>query len=427
MKKVILGIATLLIIALITFIYFTKKERDQLALNKETALESAYTEIIIKKDFGIIPADSFKVETRRIRWSENFNKIFRRYHISGDVREILNKKISDVFDVRKIKAQNYYKVYRKKNEIPEFLVYKHSTTEYLIVNIKAQKAEFRTKKTVIKHRISEGTIASSLWNTMVDNDINPELSIELSEIYAWTIDFFGLQKGDHFRVVYDEKFIDDTISIGIENIQSVVFNHMGDNYFAFGYEQNGVFDYWDEKGNSLRKAFLKAPLKFARISSKFSKRRFHPILKIYRPHSGVDYAAPKGTPVYSIGDGVITKKGYGKGAGNYVYIKHNSVYTTQYNHFSRFAKGIRRGQRVKQGQLIGYVGATGYATGPHLDFRMYKNGQAVDPLKVKAPPVKPIEKENLKAFFQVRDLYINDLVVFQKRSYSLPEGNLLYK
>jgi murein DD-endopeptidase MepM/ murein hydrolase activator NlpD len=186
--------------------------------------------------------------------------------------------------------------------------------------------------------------------------------------------------------------------------------HSGKDFFAIPFEQDSSLSFFDEEGNSLRKTFLKAPLKFSRISSRFSNSRLHPVLKIRRPHHGVDYAAPTGTPVYSVGDGKIIAKAWDKkGGGNYIKIKHNGTYTTGYLHLNGFAKGIKVGDFVKQGDLIGYVGKTGLATGPHLDFRFYRNGKPVDPLKVDAPPVEPISEENKTIFDSIKTIYMDSL------------------
>jgi murein DD-endopeptidase MepM/ murein hydrolase activator NlpD len=199
-------------------------------------------------------------------------------------------------------------------------------------------------------------------------------------------------------VIYEESFVDSQ-SIGIDKVLGAWIYHNQNEFWAIPFIQDSVRSFFDEEGNSLRKAFLKAPLRFSRISSGFSNSRYHPVLKIRRPHHGIDYAAASGTPVHSVGDGVITKRGYQKnGGGNYVKIKHNSVYSTTYMHLSRFGKGIKQGVYVKQGDVIGYVGATGLATGPHLDFRFYKNGSPVNPLKVEAPPVEPVHEENKSTY-----------------------------
>jgi murein DD-endopeptidase MepM/ murein hydrolase activator NlpD len=235
------------------------------------------------------------------------------------------------------------------------------------------------------------------------------LALRLSDIFAWSIDFYAIQKGDRFRVIYDEMFV-DSASIGVGNIYAVQFDHMGTENYAFRFFQDDRFDYFDEEGQSLRKAFLKSPLEFARISSRFSHSRMHPVLRIRRPHHGVDYAAPKGTPVRAIGDGTVIARAYqAGGGGNYVKIKHNSVYTTTYMHLSGFAKGIVQGARVQQGQVIGFVGSTGLSTGPHLDFRVHKNGTPVDPLKVEAPPVEPVNESRMPEYVTMKDSLLAEL------------------
>ncbi|RLD91546.1 MAG: metalloendopeptidase, partial [Bacteroidetes bacterium] len=251
-------------------------------------------------------------------------------------------------------------------------------------------------------QFASGTIETSLWESIQAADANPMLAVELSEIFAWTIDFFGIQKGDRYKVIYKESYVDST-SLGINKIMGAWIYHNNNEFWGIPFVQDSVRSFFDEKGNSLRKAFLKAPLRFSRISSGFSNSRFHPVLKIRRPHHGVDYAAASGTPVHTVGDGVITRVGYQKnGGGNYVTIKHNSVYSTTYMHLRGFGKGVKQGVYVKQGDVIGYVGSTGLATGPHLDFRFYKNGSAVNPLKVEAPPVEPIHDNNQIAYETVR-------------------------
>src|SRR5690606_28735278 len=210
-------------------------------------------------------------------------------------------------------------------------------------------------------------------------------------------------------VIYDEMFV-DSASIGIGNIYAVQFDHAGTENYAFRFFQDDRFDYFDEQGQSLRKAFLKSPLEFARISSRFSHSRLHPVLRIRRPHHGVDYAAPKGTPVRTIGDGTVITRAYqAGGAGNYLKIKHNSVYVTTYMHLSGFAQGVVQGARVKQGQVIGFVGSTGMSTGPHLDFRVHKNGTPVDPLKVEAPPVEPMHETKMAEYTVLKDSLLTEL------------------
>jgi len=236
---------------------------------------------------------------------------------------------------------------------------------------------------------------------MLKNNLDPMLAFEMSEIYAWSIDFFGLQEGDGFKVYFDEQYV-DTNYVGLGKINGAVFNHVGNEFYAIPFVQDSVESYYDQEGQSLRKAFLKAPLRYSRISSRYSHSRLHPILKIRRPHLGVDYAAPIGTPVYAIGDGRIIQTGYTRSNGNWIKIQHNSVYATAYLHLSHYGKGISQGSYIKQGDIIGYVGSTGLSTGPHLDFRFYKNGSPVDPLKVEAPPVEPVHEEYMPAYESVR-------------------------
>ena len=240
---------------------------------------------------------------------------------------------------------------------------------------------------------------------MREAGVSPELIISLSDIYAWTVDFFGLQKGDRFRVLYEEKLCDGEV-VAVDTVRYAIFSHNGQDLPSIMYDQkDGGNIYWNEKGESMRKAFLKAPLKFSRISSGFSYARKHPVTRRVQPHTGVDYAAPKGTPVMTIGDGVITSMKYEGAGGNTIRIRHNSVYSTAYLHLSGYAKGLKTGQRVRQGQVIGYVGSTGRSTGPHLDFRVWKNGSPINPLKMQSPPAEPIKEGNKPAFEKQYEKY----------------------
>jgi murein DD-endopeptidase MepM/ murein hydrolase activator NlpD len=263
------------------------------------------------------------------------------------------------------------------------------------------KVSVRQKDILTCRKKVHGEIITSLWDAVKKDGINPLVALELSDIYQWTVDFFGLQPGDKFTVVYDELYV-DTVSIGLGRIHAATFNHVGKELLAIPFTQDSVEAYFDAEGNSLRRAFLKAPLRFNRISSRFSGNRMHPILKIRRPHYGVDYAAPIGTPVYSIGDGRVIMAGYQSGAGKIVKVRHNSVYTSVYMHLSGFGKGITSGKYVVQGELLGYVGSSGLSTGPHLDFRVTRNGSPIDPLKMESPPVEPIKPENKVAFDTVK-------------------------
>ena len=255
-----------------------------------------------------------------------------------------------------------------------------------------------TKPVTVESRYADVTINTSLWNDMLAADVSPLLILSLSDIYAWTIDFFGLQKGDRFRVLYDEKMCDGEV-LAVDTVRYAVFSHGGEDLPMIMYDQRDSGNiWWNDKGESMRKAFLKAPLQYSRISSGFSYARRHPVTRRVQPHTGVDYAAPKGTPVMTIGDGVVTSVKYEGAGGNTVRIRHNSVYSTAYLHLSKYAKGLKAGQRVRQGEVIGYVGSTGRSTGPHLDFRVWKNGTPINPLKMDSPPAEPLREEHRAAF-----------------------------
>jgi murein DD-endopeptidase MepM/ murein hydrolase activator NlpD len=265
-----------------------------------------------------------------------------------------------------------------------------------------------SKPTTVKTRMGEFVIETSLWNAIVGANMNMALALQLSDIYAWTVDFFGLQKGDGFKVYYDELFV-DTVSVGISKIHAACYTHGDKELYAVFYENDEVSGYWDLEGNNMKKAFLKAPLSFSRISSKFTYARKHPVYKTVRPHTGVDYAAPMGTPVMAIGDGVVTFKGYKGGGGHTVKIRHNSTYESAYLHLSKYGKGIATGARVTQGQVIGYVGSSGTSTGAHLDFRIWKNGTPIDPLKMESPPTEPIPSNARAEFDSVKTVMVNIL------------------
>jgi murein DD-endopeptidase MepM/ murein hydrolase activator NlpD len=359
-----------------------------------------------------LPVDSFILEDGTIRPNQHLSHILGSYGVNMGTIDRIAKQSKNVFDVRKIKGGNSYTIFQTSDSLAEarYFVYENSATDYYVFELFDSLRVYRGEKEIeTRLRTAHGEIESSLWNAMADNGLDPMMALRLNDIYAWSIDFFAIQKGDRFRVIYDELFV-DSVSIGIGEIYAAQFDHYGDENYAFRFYQDERYDYFDDEGQSLRKAFLKAPLDFFRISSRFSHSRMHPVLRIRRPHHGVDYAAPKGTPVKSIGDGTVITRAYQRGGGgNYLKIKHNSVYTTVYMHLSGFAKGVVQGARVKQGQVIGFVGSTGLSTGPHLDFRVYKNGSPVDPLRVEAPPVEPVDKEKMPEYIALKDSLMTEL------------------
>jgi murein DD-endopeptidase MepM/ murein hydrolase activator NlpD len=337
------------------------------------------------------------VEEGVIQRNENLSEILSRYNISPRTIAEINQLPRDTFNVRGLRARKPYTIIRHGDSLKtaRAFIYHPNSIDYV-------KLEFGESVLVTKgsHPVdtviamATGVIETSLYHTMLDAEASPLLGNELADVYAWEIDFFGLQKGDAFKVIYEKLYVGDE-EAGHGKIIGAWFRHMGKEYYAIRYDQGEGDEYFDLEGKSLRKTFLKAPLRFSRISSRFSHSRMHPVLKIRRPHTGIDYAAPVGTPVVAVGDGTVTMAQYKGGGGNTVRIRHNSNYETAYLHLSRYGKGIKRGAKVQQGQVIGYVGSTGLSTGPHLDFRFWKNGQAVDPLKIDPPSANPIRPEIL--------------------------------
>jgi len=358
--------------------------------------------------------DSFHIEEDRVSQNQNLSDILNETGVSGSTIDQLARNSVAIFDLRRMKAGNRYALFYSKDTSrkPLYLVYENNNVDYYVYSLTGSLLVSAGKHVVTsKRQTASGTITSSLWNAMKASNISPLLAVQLSDIYAWTIDFFAIQKGDQFTVIYDEDFVNGE-SIGLGKIYSASFSQGGVVFYAIRFAQDDGVSYFDQKGNSLRKSFLKAPLKFSHISSRFSNNRMHPILRIVRPHHGVDYAAATGTPVYTIGDGTVTQKSYqATGGGNMVKIRHNSVYETSYMHLSKYAAGLKVGARVRQGEVIGFVGATGLASGPHLDFRVYMGGSPVDPLTIKSPPAEPVKTQNIPKFNQLRDSVLQQLAL----------------
>jgi murein DD-endopeptidase MepM/ murein hydrolase activator NlpD len=333
---------------------------------------------------------------------QNLSDILSNYKVPNSVIHAVAFSSRPKFDVRKIKAGNPFCIIRYNNPSQKVrcFVYEINPVDYVVFKLEDPTTVSLGKKPVrIEIKTVSESIESSLWETLTEKEIDHELAIKLSEIYAWTIDFHHLQKGDSFQAIFEKKFIKGK-PIGVGRIKAARFYHKGKFFNAFYFEQDVHESYFDEHADSLEKAFLKAPIKFSRITSGYSKRRFHPILKKYKAHFGIDYAAKTGTPIMSTGDGVVVRTGYDSNNGRYVKIKHNGIYTTQYLHMSRIARGIKPGVKVKQREVIGYVGSTGLATGPHLCYRFWKNGRQINPYKEDIPSIEPVKKENLQQFNQ---------------------------
>jgi murein DD-endopeptidase MepM/ murein hydrolase activator NlpD len=359
-----------------------------------------------RDEFGI--RQSFDVVSRRVKRNETFAEILTAHNVDySDVVELVEV-ARPVFDVRSMQAGKPVRIYRDSLATTRYVVYQKDPIRYVVFDLAADSSRvFEGERPVeVTERRLSGVINNSLYATLEGSGISsrlvPTLASDLSEVFAWQIDFYRIQKGDEFSVLFEERSIDGE-PIGVGDIVAARFAHMDADFYGFYFDEGEQAGYYDEEGNSLRKALLKAPLKYKRISSRYTKRRFHPVQKRYKAHLGTDYAANPGTPIRSVGDGVVLEAQYKRYNGNYVKIRHNGTYTTGYLHMSKIAKSIRPGARVKQGDVIGYVGSTGLATGPHLCYRFWKNGVQVDPLKEEIPPAHPVDAAYREAFLALRD------------------------
>ena len=392
---VIAGVVVVMsVLLMVSTRWIGKQSLDEVQLTDSVEVE----EIVYKYD---IPTDDYEVDYGIVKRRQNLSNILTDHGLSYRRVHRVNEKAEGVFDVRKIRAGQSYAVFTTRDTVPQtaFLVYEETPKSYVVFDLRGDCAVRRGENpSEWRQKEVKGQVESSLWVAMQNQEASPLLAMTLSNIYGWSIDFFDLKKADEFRVIYEQEYVDGK-SLDNFHVLAASFLHQDSMYYAIPFVQDGEELYYNEKGNSLEGAFLKAPLDFYRISSRFSNSRFHPVLKRYRAHHGVDYAAPKGTPVYAVANGRVIAKAYQRGgAGNYLKIKHNGVYTTTYMHLSGFAKGIKVGSEVKQKQVIGYVGSTGLSTGPHLDFRVYENGKPINPLTIKSQPKKPISTANRDAF-----------------------------
>ena len=389
--------------------------------NVETVVEEIAVEDTVGTSLGFCP-DSLRMVEGKVKSGQFFSNLLGGLGMSQQEAYNLTVACDSVFDVKTLRVGNAYRAYYDDADTLSdgvrlrYLVYERDRASSIVFSCESPyKAWVYEKPIYIESRYADVTINSSLWNDMRDAGVSPLLIISLSDIYAWTIDFFGLQKGDRFRVLYDERMCDGEV-LAVDTVRYAIFSNGGTDLPMIMFDQkDGGNIWWNDKGESMRKAFLKAPLQYSRVSSGFSYARKHPVTRKVQPHTGVDYAAPKGTPVMTIGDGVVTSVKYEGAGGNTVRIRHNSVYSTAYLHLSKYAKGLKVGQRVRQGEVIGYVGSTGRSTGPHLDFRVWKNGTPINPLKVDSPPAEPLKEENMKAFKETAERYRAQIDTIQAR------------
>ena len=347
--------------------------------------------------------NNYNVKKSKVKNGDSFGSILERNNLYYPQIYNIVQKVKKVYDIRKINIGKPYTILSSKDSLntPQVFIYQPNKIDYVVVSLTDSLwAEKKSKAVKIKEFEAEGIITSSLSETMEKQKLSPLLSNELSEIYAWTIDFFRLEKGDNFKIIYSAKYIDDSIYVGLNRIHSAFFEHRGKPFYAIEFEtdpKRGIVEYFDENGKNLRRAFLRSPVQFSRVSSRYNlKRRIAYYGYRIRPHKGTDFAAAVGTPIRATASGTVTKSSYTRSNGNYVKIKHNGTYSTQYLHMDK--RGVKVGQFVKQGDYIGTVGMTGNTSGPHVCYRFWKNGRQVDPLKQKLPEAKPISKELKKRY-----------------------------
>lgn len=351
-----------------------------------------------------INVDEYVVVEDKVKKNQFLSDIFTEYNVPVNLVNQVSFISRKLFDVRKIATNKKYTVIYKPDSLKtaKAFIYESSPIDYVVFTFDdSLRVEVCQRDIKIEEKSVAGIIQSSLSETIEEMGISHELTNKFVDIFAWQVDFQRLQKGDVFKLVYEEIQAEGQ-PIGIRNINGIYFEHYGNDYYAIPFDQGEGTDYFDDKGKSLRKALLKYPIEFTRISSRYTGRRFHPVQKIFKAHLGTDFAAPTDTPIRSVGDGIIEEAQYKSNNGNYVKIRHNGTYTTQYLHMSRIEPGIRAGVRVRQGQRIGYVGSTGLATGPHLCYRFWRNGKQVDALRVELPASMPIKNDFVEAYEKVK-------------------------
>jgi len=364
--------------------------------------------------YGMV-VDNYTVIEDKIKRNERLGDILEAYNVPANIIHQVSQLSRRVFDVRKIAPNKKYTLICGQDSLKtaKALVYEPNQIDYIVFRFEDTLwVDVCKRDVVILEKTMAGEIKSNLSETIEELGISHELTNKFVDIFGWQVDFQRLQKGDKFKLIYEEAQVEG-VSVGIKQINGIYFEHSGSPYYAFPFDQGEGIDYFDDEGKSLRKALLKYPIEFTRISSRYTMNRFHPVQKRWKAHLGTDFAAPTGTPIRSVGDGIIDEAQYKSNNGNYVKIRHNGTYTTQYLHMSRIAEGVRAGTRVKQGQTIGYVGSTGLATGPHLCYRFWKNGVQVDALRVELPPSQPVKKDQMEAFDKVKQELTKKLEAIQ--------------
>lgn len=338
----------------------------------------------------------FEVIKDTVRDGDSFGSIMAQHQVAyPEVHAATQKEYREIFDVRRLRQGQPYVILKSKDSIqkPQVFIYERDKINFSVIDFRQDLKVYSEQREIITHmREASGVITSSLSETILDQGMDYDVTHNLASIYAWTIDFFQLQEGDRFKVIYEERFIKDSTYAGMGPIKAAIFEHGGKTYYAFRHktdEDQNYAEYFDEKGNNLRRAFLQAPVNFSRISSRYNlKRKIAFYGNKVRPHLGTDYAAAVGTPILATANGKVIESSFTSANGNYVKIRHNSTYTTQYLHMKK--QNVRKGQSVKQGDVIGWIGMTGNTSGPHVCYRFWKNGRQVDPLREKLPMSNPL-------------------------------------
>ena len=359
--------------------------------NSQTNIEIKKEKVI--KEYGYT-LNNYNVKKDTIASGDSFGLILEKNNLFYPKIYDIVQEAKKVFDIRKINIGRPYTILSSKDSLnkPLIFIYQPNPIDYIVVSLgDSLWAEKKQKEVKLVEFEAMGTIKSSLSETMQELKLSPLLSNELSEIYAWNIDFFRLEKGDNFKILYTSKYVDDSVYIGLNRIHNAYFEHRGKPFYAIEFQTDsikGMYEYFDDKGKNLRRAFLLSPVQFSRISSRYNLRRKIAYYGKVKPHYGTDFAAPIGTPIRSTAAGRVVKSGYTRANGYYVTVSHNATYSTQYLHMRK--KGLKVGTYVEQGDKIGEIGMTGFTSGPHVCYRFWKNGRQVDPLKQKLPEAKPI-------------------------------------
>ncbi len=396
------GIALFIVTVVLVNRYYTTSSFLPVA-----AVDSVQNSLALMKEpsvlYGMV-VDNYTVVEDKVKRNENLSEILEAYNVPANIIHQVSQLSSKVFDVRKIAPNKKYTLLCNQDSMKtaKVLVYEPNLIDYIIFRFDDTLwVDVCKRDVVILEKSITGEIRSNLSETIEELGISHELTNKFVDIFGWQVDFQRLQKGDKFKLIYEEAQVEG-VSVGIKQINAIYFEHSENPYYAFPLDQGEGVDFFDEDGKSMRKALLKYPIEFTRISSRYNLKRFHPVQKRWKAHLGTDFAAPVGTPIRAVGDGIIQEAQYKSNNGNYVKIRHNGTFTTQYLHMSRIAPNVRAGMKIRQGQTIGFVGSTGLATGPHLCYRFWRNGVQVDALRVELPPSQPVQKEYRDAFDKVK-------------------------